>query len=100
MNHADDTSKAPTDGSTSLNKLQIIKARKPSFPNSAGQNAAVWLRQMQNYLNLANIDSSTWVVYAETYLDNDALQWWVNYLDSINSISSEVEWSTFCMVFL
>jgi len=99
--NTDDASKASTDCTTSPNNSQIIKPRKPpSFSNNAGQNAAVWLRQMQNYLNLANIDSSTWVVYAETYLDNDALQWWVNYLDSTNSISSEVEWSTFCMVFL
>ena len=78
--NTDDASKASTDCTTSPNNSQIIKPRKPpSFSNNAGQNAAVWLRQMQNYLNLANIDSSTWVVYAETYLDNDALQWWVNF---------------------
>ena len=100
-NSVDDASKASTDSSTSSNKSQTVKPRKPlPFSNDGTQIASVWLRQLQTYFKLAGIEPKYWVSYAESYLEQEATLWWSSYLDSVNSTSEDVEWSTFCHLFL
>ena len=100
-NSVDESSKASTDSSTTSNKSQTVKPRKPlPFINDGTQIASVWLRQLQTYFKLAGIEPKYWVSYAESYLEQEATQWWSSYLDSVNSTSEDIEWSTFCHLFL
>ena len=57
---------------------------KPRTPDdfSAGpdNNAQIWLRQMQTYLELVNEEPTRWVKTASSYLTKDALIWWESFI--------------------
>lgn len=77
------------------------KPRAPDdFNGEPEDNAQMWLRQVQTYLELTNEEPMRWAKIASSYLRKEASIWWEGYLDSVQRSVLSCTWAEFAELFL